>query len=483
MHASIPQPALTVKNLILGYGGKPVVDDFSLSIQSGGIHALAGENGAGKTTVLKAIAGLVPVMSGVIDIPRSDNHNPVRVSFVLQHDALPSNMTIRACIMCASVAVNVQPNSDEVIQLLSVVGLRAAPQIRVSELSMHQRQLLQLACALASKPKLLLLDEPTAVMSHADAIHFWNLIQAEVKNGLTVVIATHKLEDIKAHCSNVTVMRAGRIIFTCPTEDVSINEIIVGMAPQSSTESELHPAEAKSFHGDPIIRISGKGGTLCIHEHEVHGIAGLDGSGYDKWLKALALCRQDELSVCVNDINIDTLSISARRNLGIGYIPADRHLDALISSETLSANMSFGQLPKKAYEAWLPLRSTNIEAAATEVIMEAYDVRPREVSRTVSTLSGGNQQKFLVGRELERENRVLVINQPTRGLDRGASNAISRKIKEASLRKSSAMLVYSDDLTFLMNTCDKISIVSNGRLTETRPVGMWTETSLVEAII
>ncbi|MFM2222414.1 MAG: hypothetical protein RLZZ78_671 [Armatimonadota bacterium] len=483
VHASIPQPALTVTNLVLGYGGKPVVDDFSLSVQCGELHALAGENGAGKTTVLKAIAGLVPIMSGDIDILRNDNRKAVRVSFVLQHDVLPSNMTVGACIKCASVAVNVLTSSDEVVQLLTLVGLRASPQIRVSELSMHQRQLLQLACALASRPGLLLLDEPTAVMSHADAIHFWNLIQAEVKNGLTVVIATHKLEDIKAQCSRVTVMRAGKLIFTRPTDDISIEEIIGGMAPQSSSQSEHQPTAAKEFHGDPLVRISGNGEALSIYEHEVHGIAGLDGSDYDKWLKSLALCRQDGLTVHMNDINIDTLSISARRNMGIGYIPADRHLDALISSETLGVNMSFGQLPKKAFEAWLPLRSTNIEAAATEVIMEAYDVRPREVSRTVSTLSGGNQQKFLVGRELERENRVLVINQPTRGLDRGASNAISRNIKAASERDKSAILVYSDDLTFLMNTCDKISIVSNGRLTETRPVSMWTETSLVEAII
>jgi ABC-type uncharacterized transport system ATPase subunit len=483
VHVSNPQPALNLSNLVLGYGGMPVVDDFSLSISCGDLHALAGENGAGKTTVLKAIAGLIPVSAGSIGICRGDNGNPVRVSFVLQHDTLPSNMTIGACILCASVAVNVHTNSDEVHQLLTLVGLHAAPHIRVSELSMHQRQLLQLACALASKPGVLLLDEPTAVMSHADAIHFWNLIQTEVTNGLTVVVATHKLEDIKTQCSRVTVMRAGKLIFTRPTEDISIDDIIIGMAPPSSTQPEPNPATIKEFHGDPLIQISGNGETLTICEHEVHGIAGLDGSGYDTWLKALALSRQDGLTVHVNDIHIDTLSISARRNLGIGYIPADRHADALISSETLSVNMSFGQLPKRASAAWLPLIHSQSEAAATEVIMEAYDVRPRDVARTVSTFSGGNQQKFLVGRELERDNKVLVINQPTRGLDRGASNAISGKIKAVSLRDKSAILVYSDDLSFLINTCDKISIVSNGRLVETRPVGMWTETSLVEAII
>jgi simple sugar transport system ATP-binding protein len=320
-------------------------------------------------------------------------------------------------------------------------------------------------------------------MSHSDASHFWKLIQGEVENGLTVVIATHKLEDIKAQCSRVTVMRAGKLIFNRPTTDVSIDDIINGMAPRLNTKPKRHQGVVKEFLGDPIVRISGNGDSLCISEHEVHGIAGLDGSGYHRWLEALALCRQDGLTVHVNDINVDTLSISARRNMGIGYIPADRHSDALISSETLSVNMSFGQLPKKAYEAWLPLRSSHIEAATTEMIMEAFDVRPRDVARTVSTLSGGNQQKFLVGRELERDTTVLVINQPTRGLDRGAADAISGKIKEASLRENSAVLVYSDDLTFLMNTCDKISIVSNGRLRETRPVGMWTETSLVEAII
>jgi simple sugar transport system ATP-binding protein len=347
---------------------------------------------------------------------------------------------------------------------------------------MHQRQLLQLACALASKPGLLLLDEPTAVMSQADTHNFWNLIQCEVENGLTVVIATHKLEDITAYCSHVTVMRAGRLVFTRSVEDVSLEDIIIGMAPVSNSDNHSKGTCDKVLGAKSVVRITGNGASLTIHEHEVHGIAGLDGSCYATWLAALALGQQEGLSVTVNDINIDSLSISDRRNIGIGYIPSDRLKDALVSTESLEVNMSFGQLPSSKSALWMPIsRSKGISAA--DAIVEKYDVRPRDSSRLINTLSGGNQQKFIVGRELERKNHVMVVDQPTRGLDRTATRGVSQKIQAASMSEKTALLVYSDDLTFLIDTCDTISVVSRGHLVESRPVSQWTEALLVEAMI
>ena len=482
MQVSKPQVTVSLENVTLGYGGLPVVDDYTLTVMSGQIHALAGENGAGKTTVLKAIAGLITLISGTIDIPLDQTGHAERVSFVLQHDVLPSNMTVGSCVKCASLAANGPSNNAIVLQHLTHVGLLVSPTERVANLTMHQRQLLQLACALASKPVLLLLDEPTAVMSHADTDHFWNLVQTEVQNGLTVVIATHKLEDITAYCSHVTVMRAGRLVLTRPIEDVSLEDIITGMAPASNSDTTLQSTAVKQIGDTPLVHIDGNGAPLNIHEHEVHGLAGLDGSGYGTWLEALALQRQEPLTVMVNNVNIDSLSISERRRLGIGYIPSDRHKDAFIGSESLEVNMSFGQLPSTKARLWMPIRHAQI-TAETNAVVDAYDVRPPDGSRLVRTLSGGNQQKFLVGRELERKNHVMVINQPTRGLDRAASSAISRKIQAASIEEKTAILVYSDDLTFLINTCDTISVVSNGRLVESRPVSSWTEASLVEAIV
>lgn len=477
-----PQPSGNLNNVVLGYGGLPVVDDFSLLLTSGSIHALVGENGAGKTTVLKAIAGLIPIMAGSINIDLGQNKGATRVSFVLQHDELPFNMTVGDCIACASLAANLPSNNGLILQRLTRVGLTVSPDVRVGNLTMHQRQLLQLACALASKPGLLLLDEPTAVMSQADTDHFWNLLQCEVENGLTVVIATHKLEDITAYCSHVTVMRAGRLVFTHSIEDVSLEDIIIGMAPVSNSDSHLEVTSDKHLGADSVVRITGNGTSLTIHEHEVHGIAGLDGSGYATWLAALALGQQDGLSVAVNDNNIDSLSISDRRNIGIGYIPSDRHKDALVRTESLEVNMSFGQLPSSKSALWMPI-SHSKGLSAADAIVEKYDVRPRDASRLISTLSGGNQQKFIVGRELERKNHVMVIDQPTRGLDRTATRGVSKKIQAASISEKTALLVYSDDLTFLIDTCDTISVVSRGQLVESRPVSQWTEALLVEAMV
>jgi simple sugar transport system ATP-binding protein len=226
----------------------------------------------------------------------------------------------------------------------------------------------------------------------------------------------------------------------------------------------------------------GNGAQLDIHEHEIHGLAGLDGSGYSRWLKALALTCQDDLTVTVHQESIDTKSIATRRDMGIGYIPADRHLDGMVVTESLEYNMTFGQLPDSHFKQWLPILRDSDVASATAII-DTYDVRPSDVTRRLDTFSGGNQQKFLVGRELERSNTVMVIDQPTRGLDRVASAEITRKLHAKSLHSQTAILVYSDDLTFLINTCDTISVVSNGHLVQTKMAFEWTEKTLIEAIV
>lgn len=476
------QHPLIITNIKLGYGGIPVVDGFNLTVRPGEIHALAGENGAGKTTVLKAIANLIGVISGSIVIPADNRDKASRVGFVLQHDVLPSNMTLGACVACAALAGGHTSKHQDVQQLLARVGLMVSIGKRVSDLTMHQRQLLQVACALASKPALLLLDEPTAVMSHTDAVHFWKLIQAEVANGLTVIIATHKLEDILEYCSHVTVMRSGKLVFTRQVSDITLEEIITGMAPVTTSETGAQDRPERLIVSEPLVRISAKDAQLDIHEHEIHGLAGLDGSGYSRWLKALALTSQDGLTVTVRQESIDSKSIATRRKMRIGYIPADRHVEGIITSEPLDHNMTFGQLPDSQFDQWLPLR-THSDAAKASAIVDAYDVRPKEVTRNLDTLSGGNQQKFMVGRELERNNEIIVIDQPTRGLDRAASGGITQKLLAKSLQTGTAILVYSDDLTFLINTCDTISVVSNGQLVQTRPSTEWTEKSLVEAIV
>ena len=476
------QHPLIITNIKLGYGGIPVVDDFNLTVRPGEIHALAGENGAGKTTVLKAIANLIGVMSGSIGIPADNRDKASRVGFVLQHDVLPSNMTLGACVACAALAGGHTSKHQDEQRLLARVGLMVSIGKRVSDLTMHQRQLLQVACALASKPALLLLDEPTAVMSHTDAVHFWKLIQAEVANGLTVIIATHKLEDILEYSSHVTVMRAGKLVFTRQVSDITLEEIITGMAPVTTSETGAQDRPERLILSEPLVRISAKDAQLDIYEHEIHGLAGLDGSGYSRWLKALALTCQDGLTVTVRQESIDSKSIATRRKMRIGYIPADRHVEGIITSEPLDHNMTFGQLPDSQFDQWLPLR-THSDAAKASAIVDAYDVRPKEVTRNLDTLSGGNQQKFMVGRELERNNEIIVIDQPTRGLDRAASAGITQKLLAKSLQTGTAILVYSDDLTFLINTCDTISVVSNGQLVQTRPSTEWTEKSLVEAIV
>jgi len=484
VHVQTANPAVDIRNLTLGYGSTNVVFDFSLSVYPGEIHALAGENGAGKTTVLKAIRGLLSQTSGEISVSRASNADVHRIGFVLQHDVLPSNMTVASCVQCAALATQQRLESGAVEQYLDHVGLSIRPHVRTSQLTMHQRQLLQLACALSSKPNVLLLDEPTAVMSQPDSDRFWELIKGEVNRGLTVIIATHKLEDIIAHCSHVTVMRTGRHVFTRRAHEVTVQDIIAGMAPETVRVSNTNSSggEKKRLVHRPVVHITDTDSALILHPLEIHGIAGLDGSGYERWLTAVALTKQEGINVTINGVNIERTTVAQRRALGIAYIPSDRHADAVIVRDSLVSNTSYGSSPNSLAQLLRPI-SLQMQQVAATAIVDRYDVRPPVVSAGMDTLSGGNQQKFVIGRELERKSQILVLNQPTRGLDRYASAEVSGKLRLASHRDQAAILVYSDDLSFLLSTCDTISTFSNGCLTQTRPVSEWSEAMLVEAIV
>lgn len=476
------KPVVDIRDLTLAYGTTTVVSDFSLSVYKGEIHAIAGENGAGKTSLLKAIGGLLSPISGNIVTTRTVTDAEPRIAFVLQHDVLPPNMTLADCIQCAAVAARQPLLSNTIEQCVNRVGLSVRPTTRVSSLTMHQRQLLQLACALASKPSVLLLDEPTAVMSQPDSIHFWKLVKEESAIGTTIIVATHKLEDITTYCSDVTVMRTGRHVFTRGTSDVALRDIITGMAPETITKVHTTNRDEKRIGVNPVITISATGGSLIVHANEIHGIAGLDGSGYECWLNAVALNSQEGFYVTINGNEINRHSVGQRRALGITYIPPDRHADAIIGAETLETNMSYGAFPLSLSKILTPVNRKR-QVAAAEAIVSKYDVRPPKVTMTMNAFSGGNQQKFVVGRELDRMNHIMVVNQPTRGLDRSASAGIAEKIRTTALRDETSILVYSDDLSFLMSVCDTISIIAEGKLTQTRPVQDWNEAMLVEAMV
>ena len=222
------QQPLIIQNIKLGYGGIPVVTDINLTVTLGEIHALAGENGAGKTTVLKAVAGLITQMSGNIEIPADDESKASRVGFVLQHDVLPSNMTLGACVACAALAAGQSSTVESNQQLLTRVGLLVPLGKRVSDLTMHQRQLLQVACALASKPALLLLDEPAAGMNpqeSADLMHLIRRLRDEF--GVTILLIEHDMNVVMQVCEQITVLVYGQPIASGTPADIQANPKVI----------------------------------------------------------------------------------------------------------------------------------------------------------------------------------------------------------------------------------------------------------------
>jgi len=459
-------------------------DDVNLSVEKGEIHAIVGENGAGKTTLMSILYGLVQPDDGQILI----DEKPVRIShpneaihsgigMVHQHFKLVPSFTIAENIMLGiepnkAGFINSTTEAETVRKLADSFGLPINPNARIADISVGMQQRVEILKTLQRNAQILILDEPTAVLTPQEVHELYNVIRKLAQGGRTILLITHKLLEVKDVADRVSVMRRGRLIGTHNVADVSIRDMANMMVGREVIlQVEKKPAQP----GDIVLKaenllVAGSGGvpavfgaTLEVRAGEIVGIAGVSGNGQTELIEAIAGMRPVEGgNITLLGTDITHRKVRDRRNTGMAHIPEDRMTMGLNLLTNLDENVAVTRYQEEPYSKSGFLQFSAIRSFAQKIIKD-YQVKSARVGEEIKTLSGGNLQKVVLGRELDGNPKFIIANQPTRGLDVGSIEFVHKTLIEAR-DKGSAILLVSVELDEILSLSDRIIVMFDGRI-------------------
>jgi ABC-type uncharacterized transport system ATPase subunit len=475
--------AVALLHITKSFGAVAAVRDVSLTLARGSIHGIVGENGAGKSTLMNILYGSHQPDSGEIRLAGEAVRlrNPadaiaLGIGMVHQHFRLVERFTVLENLLLgrergALLGAATVRARETLARFADEYGLVVDGGAVVETLPVGVQQRVEIIKALHRGAEILILDEPTAVLTPQEADHLFRLLRALADAGKTVVLVTHKLREIMAATDRVSVMRRGALVADLPTrenDEAGLAALMVGRA------VELHLAKPPLQRGAPMLEVAGlrardaqgrarlRDIDLTIHRGEIVGIAGIAGNGQSELLEALAGLRVPEAGeIRLDGTEITRLDAGARRRLGVGHIPEDRLLMGLVPAFTAAESSLLGD-QREAWCGGLLLRHGAIDTR-TASRMRDYDVRPPNPHLQTSLFSGGNQQKLVCAREMERHPKLLLVGQPTRGVDIGAIELIHRRLLD--LREAgAAILLVSVELDEIRALADRILVMADGAI-------------------
>lgn len=457
-------------------------DNVSINVEKGTIHAIVGENGAGKSTIMRVAYGFYKADSGEIfvdgrEVSINNPHDAIAlgIGMVHQHFMLVDTMTVAENIILgaetgSAASLDLEKANQEILALSNELRLGVNPKAYIEDLSVGAQQKVELLKALYRKAELLILDEPTAVLTPQEVEELFAILRKMREQGKTIVIITHKLEEVLAISDNVTVMRAGKVTGNVKTSETNAKELakmIVGRdvllrveKPDALPKGEVlrvNNLHVVGKHGEALNDVS-----FSVRAGEIVGIAGIDGNGQTELIEAIAgLMKIQGGSIELFGTDISDISVRRRTEMGIAHIPEDRHKRGLLLDSDLEENAILGAHYRAPVAASGFLNSAAIERRTREIIKN-FDVRPPQPEIPAKNLSGGNQQKLIIGREFELNPKLLLVSQPTRGVDIGAIEFIHRKL--IGLRDSgSAILLVSAELEEVTALADRLLVIYKGK--------------------
>lgn len=478
------------------FGAVQANNHITISVRQGTIHAIVGENGAGKTTLMNILYGVFPPDSGTVYLFGQVAHfrSPAEalqagVGMVSQHYALIPRLSVLENLMLSGEGASLSrlPRAQVLAraqELAKVIGLETDWDAPAGALSVSQQQKVEILKLLLREARVLIFDEPTAVLPPADAEAFFALLHRFTDEGRTVLLVTHKLQEVLEHADEVTVLRAGEVVATMPVRESpgaepqvdarTLARLIVG-------EEGVLPEEelllGKRLEDKPRLRVEGlvvppvrsraglKGISFEVYPGEVFGIAGVDGSGQAELIDALMdLVTPAQGRIWLNGEDITHAPPAVRLRKGVRYIAEDRHLRGAILEWSVAENAALGLHRQGGFGSTLSLSFARMKEFAQKIIAR-FAVRAPAADAPFSALSGGNQQKVVVGRALMEPPSLLIAGQPTRGLDAASTRAVHHAIREAC-EQGAAALVVSFDLDELLTLCDRVGVLFDGRLVD-----------------
>jgi general nucleoside transport system ATP-binding protein len=483
--ATVTVPAVELDGITKRFPGVIANRDIHLRVDIGQIHAIVGENGAGKSTLMKILYGMQRPDEGEIRINGSPVafHTPgdaiaAGIGMVHQHFMLADNLTVLENVVLGSeprkagVALDFAAARKKIKEISDAYGLGVKPDVTVEELGVGDRQRVEILKVLYRGAKVLILDEPTAVLVPHEVEELFDNLRVLVQQGLTILFISHKLDEVLSVADAITVIRRGTTVAAVNPKDVTarhLAELMVGseLPSPETRESTVTDVVALSIK-DLTVRTSDgravvEGVSFDIHKGEVLGIAGVEGNGQAELVEAIMGMRPSTASALILDgTDITSWSTLQRRAGGIGYIPEDRHRHGLLLESSLWENRILGHQTRRpnVKGIWIDRAGAR---ADTRRIVEEYDVRTPGIDVDVAALSGGNQQKLIVGREMSGDPVLLIASHPTRGVDVGAQAAIWDHLREARAA-GLAVLLISADLDELIGLSDSLKVILRGRI-------------------
>jgi general nucleoside transport system ATP-binding protein len=476
--------ALALKRIRKSFDGVVVLDDAEFGGHPGQVHALLGENGAGKSSLMNVAAGLYAPEAGsiVIDGREVSLSGPADarlrgIGMVHQHFKLVKRFTVAENILLAnhgwSYRNGIKQTRAAIERQSAELGFSIDPERRVDTLTLAEQQQVEIVKVLLSGARILILDEPTAVLTDAEAERLLTTVRQLAKSGTAVVLITHKLHEVKRYADAVTIMRRGRTVATLDPSTATpaeLTQLTVG-------ETEVLAARAQNAGGAvrlnvgalTCVRADGRAAldraTFFVRAGEIYGIAGVSGNGQAELAEALMGAREPAAGeIWIEDLgDIAHAPMSSRRTAAVAVIPADRYAYALAGSLSIADNFGVADIGSGCYGSVYKLNGAAMQRATTKAVAE-YDVQGvRSTRQRAALLSGGNAQKLVIAREFSRNPSVVVAHSPSRGLDARACSAVHQRLLSAR-DGGAAVVVISEDLDEVLTLSDRIGVMTRGKI-------------------
>jgi ribose transport system ATP-binding protein len=491
--AATAAPVLELVGVVKRYGAVTALKGVSLAVQPGRIHGLVGENGAGKSTLIGVASGVVRADEGEVRIagrtvsaptvPAMRRHG---IAVVHQHPALPPDLTVAEVLDLAVATAGAAPAAsvEDLLAEVTAGGMGIGPRQRIAELTVAQRHVVEIAKALASRSAILVLDEPTEAFGAKEVAHLFALLRRLAGDGVAILYISHRLHEVLDIVGTVSFLRDGALVATRPRPGLEPAEMVTLIAGRPM--DRLFPAKSRAAAAMPVMTVEDLAGRgfgpvgLALGAGEIAGLAGIEGQGQRAFLRALAgLGAVSAGTVRVAGRAVPSGSRAGAADARIAFVTDDRHGEGLFMPWTIRANISLGALATVSRGALIDRRAEDALAAAS---MATLGVKAPSGETPVANLSGGNQQKVLFAREVAAAPLVLLVDEPTKGVDVGARLELYAELRRLA-DAGTAVLVSAADGLELEGLCDRVHVFSRGRIVEELAGGDVTEQRIAAAMI